>query len=59
MTTETVRLDNGSVIHFLTLPLTEMNPAVTVRISTSELADVILRSSSEEALQSLIESLCD
>lgn len=59
MSTETIRNGNGSVIHFLTLPLTEGNPAVTVRISTSELADLLLRECSEEALQSLIEVLND
>jgi hypothetical protein len=56
---DVMRLPNGSVIYWLTLPLTTMSPAVIVRISTSELADLVVASASEPARQDLIESLCD
>jgi hypothetical protein len=56
---DVTRLPGGSVIYWMTLPLTDMNPNITVRISTSALADLVIGNASEEARQDLIESLCD
>lgn len=51
----TERHDDGSVTHWLTLPI----GGVPVVISTSQLAGLLIQECSEEALQSLIEMLCD
>jgi hypothetical protein len=49
---------DGSVTYWVTLPLAE-TPEITVKISTSHLADMLLKALPEAALQSLIETLCD
>lgn len=46
---------NGSVTHWLTLPVSYG----TRSVSTGELAETLVSLLSEEALQSLIEDLCD
>jgi len=55
--TEKTEIPGFPPIYWLTLPLTDTNPSITVRISTSQLAETIGPNVSQETLTVLIEEL--